>query len=70
MNAIKNELIKKINSYPDSYDKTEMLNRLVMDTKLEESLSSYQENGAVSHEDAKKIVAMRQNDLKDGKISL
>lgn len=70
MNAIKNELIKKINSYPDSYDKKEMLNRLVMDTKLEESMKSYQEKGAISHEEAKKIVSMRQQDLRSGKIPL
>lgn len=70
MDAIKNELIKRINSYPDSYNKKEMLDRLVMDTKLEESIKEYQENGALSHDEARRMIEKRQTALRSGKILL
>lgn len=70
MNATKNELIKRINSYPDSYNKREMIDRFVMDTKLEESMKEYQENGALSHDEARRMIEKRQADMRSRKILL
>lgn len=65
MNAIKDELIKKINGYSDALGKREILEQLIIDQKLEDSLLGYETYGGIPQEQAKQWLKKRQNEFKN-----
>lgn len=64
MNAVKNDLIKRINGYSDLLDKKEILERLIIDQKLDNSLAAYAAEGAIPQEQAIKHIKECQAKIK------
>lgn len=63
MNAVKKELIDKINGYSDDLNQKEILEQLIIDQKLEDSLLSFATKGGIMQEQAKAWLKKRQTQL-------
>jgi len=68
MNAAKNEIIDIINQMPDDLDKNELLNRLYVETRLEQSREDFRQNGGYADTEVRKAMRDRYNAMIEGNV--